>query len=48
MKLFKRLNYIFLHDEDEAAPISDYIWFYGFNGGSLLVSLILLAKILGG
>lgn len=28
--VFQELNYIFLHDRDEAAPVSDYIWWYGF------------------
>lgn len=46
MKLFNKLNYYFLHDEDETAHLSDYVWFYGFNGGSLLISLILLIKII--
>lgn len=46
MKLFSELNYYFLHDEDETAPISDYVWFYGFNIGSLLISLIFFVKII--
>ncbi len=46
MNLFSKLNYYFLHDEDETAPISDYVWFYGFNGGSLLLSMVFLIKII--
>lgn len=30
IKIFQELNRIFLHDPDETAPVSDYIWWYGF------------------
>jgi len=44
--IFRKLNTHFLHDEDEAAPISDYLWFYGFNGGCIVLSIFMLFKIL--
>lgn len=29
-KLFNKLNYFFLHDENEQAPLSEYLIFYSF------------------
>lgn len=43
---FHKLNVYFLHEEDEEAPLSDYLWFYGFNGGCLIISIICLIKII--
>lgn len=40
--IFQELNYIFLHDRDETAPLSDYLWFYGFNGFCISVLLFFM------
>lgn len=44
--IFRKLNNQFLHDPDESAPASDYITFYGFNGGCVGLSIFMLFKIL--
>lgn len=50
-KMFKTINAFFLHDEDEKAHISDYIWFYGvigtfiaFNGYMIYKHIIILSQ----
>ena len=45
-KLFHKLNVYFLHDEEEQAPVSDYLWFYGFNGGFILISFFMFIKLI--
>lgn len=44
MKIFKKLNYIFLHDEDEQAYLSDYIFFYGSNLFIIFIALLVFYK----
>lgn len=45
-KVFSKLNYIFLHDYDETAPISDYLWFYGTVTFLTLITIVAAYKLI--
>jgi len=42
--IFQKINVYFIHDEDEQAPISDYLLFYGIN---FICLLLIVASIAG-
>ena len=44
-KFIKNINCYFLHDEDEEAPASDYVWFYGFYFIVFVAILITLINL---
>lgn len=45
-KVFSKLNYIFLHDYDETAHISDYLWFYGTVAFLTIITIIVTYKLI--
>mgnify|MGYP001159198269 CR=1 FL=1 len=46
-KIIMAINHYFLHDEDEKAHWSDYVWFYGTFGyvGIILIFLLFINLI---
>jgi len=45
-RFFERLNYIFIHDENEQALLHEYLLFYGVNLLTLLASVIFIFKLI--
>jgi len=44
--IVNKVNCYFIADEDEYIPTSDYIWFYGFYAGMLIIAIIFITLLI--